>query len=129
MQPLESVVPTSGGDRGVISRMKGVVRMASKVPSQPLQRILEERNIRVAARQIAARFGTDECSEARQLMRIKSGKSPSVTERTADRLAIGLGFHPCQIWPEWGSESISRQDSLERTPTILRGTLGQIPLS
>ena len=26
---------------------------------------------------------------------------PSLSESIADRLAVALGRHPCEIWPDW----------------------------
>ena len=29
----------------------------------------------------------------------------AVSERDADRVAVGLGLHPAMLWPEWGTDA------------------------
>ena len=67
----------------------------------PLQKLLEGRCLNQTARQLAARYGTDERSEHRQLIRIRMGHTKSVRPDTADHIAIGLGIHPALLWPDW----------------------------
>ena len=67
----------------------------------PLQKLLEGRCLNETARQLAARYGTDEKSELRHLIRIRQGHTTNVGVGTADRIAIGLGVHPAQLWPDW----------------------------
>lgn len=31
----------------------------------------------------------------------------SVPDQSADRLAVGLGFHPALVWPEWMNEEVT----------------------
>jgi len=67
----------------------------------PLQKLLEGRCLNEVARQLAARYGTDERTELRQLIRIRMGHTKSLRLATADRIVIGLGLHPAQLWPDW----------------------------
>jgi len=42
------------------------------------------------------------------------GKRQWITERRADRYAVALGVHPCEVWPEWWelptSEDVAHAD-------------------
>jgi len=67
----------------------------------PVSQALQGRNLRKLAAELAIRFGTNPESEARQLLRIKSGATRSLCEPTADRFAAALGFHILDLWPDW----------------------------
>ncbi len=82
---------------GVVSDQEG----GGRVPAEPLWQFLSSRSITSVAREIAARYGTNELSEARQLMRLNRKTTRYLTNRAADRFAIGIGQHPSQIWLEW----------------------------
>lgn len=72
-----------------------------RLPCEPLRRFLSGRSINSVARQMSARFGTNEQSEACQLWRLTAQKTKLMSHRAADRFAVGMGLHPSQIWAEW----------------------------
>lgn len=51
-------------------------------------------------RLLADRVGGSPESWVRQLERLKSGKTTYLYASFADKLSIGLGLHPGEIWPD-----------------------------
>jgi hypothetical protein len=72
-----------------------------KLSATPIKQALDHRSIRQLSRELAERFGTNPASESRQLARIRNGHIETVTERTAERFAAGLGYHLLDLWPDW----------------------------
>ncbi len=61
----------------------------------------EPSNYREVSRRVAARLGKNFEAVSRQLFRIKQHPNRPLALEVADEWAIGLGYHPSLIWPEW----------------------------
>lgn len=63
---------------------------SERFPFAPLERWLGAHTVKKTAKLLDV--------DPRQIYRWRSG---GVREDVADRLAIGLGLHPGDLWPEW----------------------------
>ncbi|HEU0130563.1 MAG TPA: hypothetical protein VFQ85_06185 [Mycobacteriales bacterium] len=79
--------------------------MRTYFPAEParraLRRLVAETDDSICA--IAANIGVDPCTLHRLFMRDR------LRWDAADHIAVALGYHPCQLWPEWF-------DDIEETP-------------
>lgn len=71
--------------------------MARTFPTAPLIRALHARAERTGCSlvELAELLGIDR----RTVQRLPA--HPRIDARRADSLAVALGKHPCEIWPEW----------------------------
>jgi lambda repressor-like predicted transcriptional regulator len=71
--------------------------MTTWFPAEParraLRRLAAARDDSICA--IAANIGVDPCTLHRLFTRDR------IRWDAADRIAVALGYHPCQLWPEW----------------------------
>ena len=71
--------------------------MLSYFPAEPARRALcrlsADRDISVV--DIALAAGIDRCTLQRLFTRDR------LRYDAADNIAVALGYHPCQLWPEW----------------------------
>ena len=71
--------------------------MTSYFPAEParraLRRLAADRNSTVI--DIAAAAGIDRCTLQRIYTRDR------LRYDAADNIAVALGYHPCQLWPDW----------------------------
>jgi hypothetical protein len=69
--------------------------------AEPIKAALEDVNLSAFSRYLAARFGTNQASEIRQLQRIRNGDVARLQEATADKVAVGLRRHLLDFYPSW----------------------------
>ncbi|MDQ1747478.1 MAG: Winged helix-turn-helix DNA-binding [Frankiaceae bacterium] len=71
--------------------------MTSYFPAEParraLRRLAAERDNTIV--DIAMAAGIDRCTLQRLFTRDR------LRYDAADNIAVALGYHPCQLWPEW----------------------------
>jgi hypothetical protein len=60
-----------------------------------------------SAADIAARLGVTQRT-------VERWKAEGLSERQADNVAVALGLHPFEIWPELLEAELARQEELER---------------
>ena len=79
--------------------------MNSYFPAEParraLRRLATDRDLSIRA--LAANIGVDPCTIHRLFTRDR------IRWDAADHIAVALGYHPCQLWPEWFND-------IEETP-------------
>ena len=69
------------------------------------------------SRRICWQMGLKPITVERYLSRILTGEEEWMTERSADRWAVGLGMHPCEIWGDvyWCSPQERTARKMEAT--------------
>lgn len=65
--------------------------MTARLPAEPLYRAVGAESMKTTARALNVNI--------RQLYR---WNAYGIDQWRADRLAIGLGLHPAEVWPDWG---------------------------
>jgi lambda repressor-like predicted transcriptional regulator len=71
--------------------------MRTYFPAEPARRALRllaaDRDLSICA--LADNIGVDPCTVHRLFTRDR------IRWDAADHIAVALGYHPCQLWPEW----------------------------
>lgn len=80
------------------SRQRPVAPGPRRWPVEPILPFLRRWEVGKFADKLAQTHGTDPAHERRQISRILSGRLAYLTDQSADKLAIGLGLHPINIW-------------------------------
>lgn len=65
----------------------------------PLLALVRDLSHSDVGRRFAARYGMTDANGKRTVQRMLA--EPALTLREADRLAVALGFHISQVWPEY----------------------------
>lgn len=92
--PLAGPAPSRGGRR---RRMAVPAVGASRFSAGPVRELIEQRMrlCDVSLPELAATLGVP----LRTLHRVLH--APVLGWMVADRCAVALGYHPCQLWPDW----------------------------